>query len=281
MAVAATGGLLWPEVYRESAPMVALLRGYDLVTLVVAVPALVIALLPALRNSLRARLVWLGVLGYGLYTYATYLFGTGFNAFFLLHVAIFTLSLYALVLGLWRLDASRIRDRFHVRTPVRWIAGFLGFLAVALGGMWVFYSVRFAVTGAPPAESAMVSPVSLLHLGYALDLALLVPWYLVTAVLLWRRAGFGYVFAGIALVSGTLQQLQYLVVLPMQAAAGIPGATAFDSGELPIAVGYLVAAVALLSGTRPAPLSGAGASEVAGDPAPAVATDSRRGRLKV
>ena len=49
-------------------------------------------------------------------------------------------------------------------------------------------------------------------------------------------------------MSGTLHQLSYMVALPFQVAAGIPGAVAFDPGEPFIALLYLVATALLVWG---------------------------------
>ena len=86
------------------------------------------------------------------------------------------------------------------------------------------------------------------HLGMALDLSLLVPLYAVAAVLLWRRAAWGYLLATVVLVSGLLHQLSYMVAMPFQAAADVPGAVSFDPGEPVIVLLYRVAATLLFRG---------------------------------
>ena len=53
----------------------------------------------------------------------------------------------------------------------------------------------------------------------------------------------GYILAAILLTSGVVHQVGYLVALPFQVAADVPGATAFDTIEPVIATGFLVAAV--------------------------------------
>jgi hypothetical protein len=247
---ASVAGLIVDGLYGEPASVASMLRGYDLVTLVVAVPTLGAALLAVWRGSVRAQLVWVGMLAALVYTYAYYLFGAGFNDAFLLHVAVFSGSLFALVLALSTLEVADIGARFSPRTPARWISGLLAVLAVGLGAMWVFYSLRFAVTGDVPTGSALVETDAIVHLGYALDLSVLVPAYALAAVLLWRRAAWGYVLAALLLVSGTIHQLDYLVALPFQAAADVPGATAFDPMEPVIALAFLLAAAALLAGVR-------------------------------
>ena len=116
--------------------------------------------------------------------------------------------------------------------------------------MWVYHSVRFAVTGELPAGSVLVEPDTVVHLGFVLDLALLVPAYALAAVLLWRRSGWGGVTAALVLICGTVQQLAYVVALPFQVAADVPGARAFDPGEPLIALAFLLATVALVTGLR-------------------------------
>lgn len=243
-------GLVVGGLYGDPASTAEMLRGYDLVTLAVAVPLLGLAMLRMRTGSPRASLVWVSVLAYGVYNYAIYLFGTGFNDAFLLHVVAFSASLFALVLGLSTLDTYDFGRRFSPRTPVRWIAGLLALLAVGLGAMWIFYAVRFVVSGEAPVGSTLVETDTITHLGYVLDLSLLVPAYALAAVLLWRRAPWGYVLAALVLVSGALHQLGYLVALVFQANSGVPGATAFDPLEVPIAAIFLLGAVALLAGLR-------------------------------
>jgi hypothetical protein len=93
--VASAGGLLLGDLYRDNALVTVGWVGNDLVTLVVAVSVLVAALILSMRGSLRARLVWLGMLGYTLYNYAFYLFGAAFNRFLPLQGAVYMLALTA------------------------------------------------------------------------------------------------------------------------------------------------------------------------------------------
>ena len=86
----------------------------------------------------------------------------------------------------------------------------------------------------------------MVHLGVALDLAVLVPAYAVAAVLLWRGAAAGYLLAAALLVSSTLHQVSYMVALGFQAMADVPGAVAFDPVEPLIAALCFVSTVVLL-----------------------------------
>lgn len=100
-----------------------------------------------------------------------------------------------------------------------------------------------------------MEPAVVVHLGMALDLAVLVPAYAVAAIWLWRGVAAGYVMAAAVLVSGVLHQVSYMVALPFQAVAGLTGAVTFDPAEPVIALLYLVGTTLLLSGAgrrRPA-----------------------------
>jgi hypothetical protein len=247
---AALAGLLVEGAYTGAESTAEMLRAYDLVTLVIVVPTLAVELHMARRGSVMAHLVVASLLGYVVYTYAYYLFGTGFNDLFLVHAAVFSTGLVALGVTLACLDRIALAESFHPRTRVRSIAGILGLLATALGAMWIYFAIDNAVTGDVPTGSRLVETDTVVHLGMALDLTLLVPLYAAAAILLWRRAPWGYVLAGLALLAGLLHQLSYLVAMPLQVAADLPGAVVSDPGEPVIVLLYLTAAVLLLRGAR-------------------------------
>lgn len=118
LAVAAGAGLFVHGVYRNNAFATAAFRGSDLVSLVVAVPTLLVSAVLARKGSRRAHLVWLGTLGYVAYTYI-YTFGIAFNRLFLVYLALLSLSVFAIVRSVVALDAQDIARRFGERTPVR------------------------------------------------------------------------------------------------------------------------------------------------------------------
>ena len=92
--MASSGGLFMETLYRDNTFIRAAWRGNDVVTLVAAVPAMLFALYRSRKGSARAHLLWLGSLGYMLYNYIFYLYGAAFNVFFLLYVALCSLSAF-------------------------------------------------------------------------------------------------------------------------------------------------------------------------------------------
>jgi hypothetical protein len=226
-------------------------RGYDLIALMMFAPLLAVTLLPALRRSVRAQLLWTGGLAYAVYHSALYVFGTKFNDIFLVHVAVFSLSVFAFGLAIANLDVPGIARRFSDRTPARSIAAILLLLAATLAAFWVAPSIRFAITGEIPVESSeLIVPTATTHLGWVLDLSLLVPAYTLAGILLWRRAPWGYVLATVVLIGGLVQQVDYMAALAFQANANIPGASGFDPFEPVIASLYLTGAGVLLARVR-------------------------------
>ena len=247
---ASLSGLLVDGIYAGADSTAAMLRAYDLVAVVVVVPALVVALTLTRLGSALAHLALSGLAAYLVYTYAIYLFGTGFNDLFLFHAAVTGAALWSLVLLLTELDVTAVASRFGPPTRARAIAGVLGLLSVALGGLWVYWAMDNAVTGEVPPGSELVETALLVHLGMAMDLALLVPLYAAAAVLLWRRAPWGYVLAVLAVLPGILHQLTYLVAMPFQVAADVPGAVSTDPAEPVIVLLYLIAATLLMLDAR-------------------------------
>lgn len=218
--VASAGGLLFRSVYLDNDFVRMTWLGNDAVTLFLAIPILVLALVSSQRGSLKAQLVWMGALDYMLYNYAFYLFGTAFNAFFLIYVALFGLSIFALIFGLTNLDINGVSQQVRERTPVKWIGGYFLFVAFGLSTVYLSQSIGFIFTGQVPSiVTASGNPTNLV---FALDLTLLVPWLVLGALWLMKRHPWGFAIAGILSVKGPLYTLILAVntLLTMQAGMG-------------------------------------------------------------
>ena len=202
LVVASTAGLFAPGLYRDTPRWVATTRGTDLVTLLVAVPALAASLILAARGSLRAHIVLLGVLAYVLYTYAIYAFDVAFNPLFLVYVAALALSLYALVALLVRMDPDGLRACFAPGLPIRGIAVYLLVVAALFGLAWLKDIVPAMVGNTTPTSlTGMKLPTNPVHV---LDLGILLPLVALSGIWLWRRQSWGYLLAGILLTKMTV-----------------------------------------------------------------------------
>ena len=234
-------GLFVHDLYRDTAWGREAIRGGDLVTLVVVAPLLIAALIIAVRGSVRAQPVLLGLLVYSVYDYAYYVFGAVFNDVFLLHIALFSASVFALACALAGMDAEAIRDRLRADTAARWIGAMMAVVGALQGLLWGFLIVRYAMTG----ELLHDIPVAGQHLVFALDLGLLIPTLILAGILLFRRTAFGYMLgAAIALMAATYQ-LNLMAGGVFQANADVPGTKAFPPEGILLTAVFVVAAAIL------------------------------------
>ncbi len=226
-AFASAGGLLLAGLYRDNAFVRTTWLGNDAITLFLAVPILVLALVYSARGSVRAQLVWMGALDYMLYNYAFYLFGTAFNWFFLVYTALLALSIMALIFGLANLDTGAVREAARTSMPVRWIGGYFLFVAAGLSLVYVMQSVAFIASGTLP--SIVITSGHPTNVVFALDLTLLIPWLILGAIWLIQRKPWGFVIAGIVSVKGPLYTLILSVNSILVLNAGLT-----KSSELPL-----------------------------------------------
>lgn len=224
---ASAGGLLLDGLYRDNAFVTTTWLGNDAVTLFLAVPILVAAMIFAKRGSFRAQLIWMGALDYMLYNYAFYIFGTAFNWFFLVYAALLALSIIVLIFGLIKLDVNGISGQVRKDAPVKWIGGYFIFVASGLGLVYLIQSIGFIFTDSVPSIVTMSGHPT--NVVFALDLTLLIPWLILGALWLMKRQPWGYVIAGILNVKGPLYTLVLAVNSILVVNAGIT-----QTSELPL-----------------------------------------------
>jgi hypothetical protein len=218
-------GLGFSHAYRDVPWIRATWFGNDGVSLLVAVPLLVIGLRLDRRGSPRGRLVWIGMLGYAIYNYAFYLFGASLNAFFPLYVAALVVASTALILLLVATDAEDLSRRLRPRAPVRVVGGSLAVVGVGLGATWLSMWAAYVFADQPtPVDPEVFKLVA------ALDLSLMVTVLVTGGILLWRGRPWGIVIAALASIQGAL----YLFVLSVNTLVLIGRGLAESPGELSI-----------------------------------------------
>jgi hypothetical protein len=222
LATAASTAGLFTALYRDNTWVSSQLRGNDVVTLLIAVPMLLIGMYLAWRGSQRGLLVWLGGLWYIFYNYMFYLFGAAFNEFFLVYTAIFALSTLALIFTMIKLDASQIAGMFADRTPVRLISGYMLFWAVFLGGLWIAQSVSFIFTGQLP--QSVIDAGGQTNVVFAIDLSIMIPTLILGAAWLWKRQPWGFIIAVIMNIKGATYAFALVMMGTFAQRAEVPGA---------------------------------------------------------
>jgi hypothetical protein len=173
---------------------------WDYVNLFIGLPLLVLAGVFALRGSLRGKLYLGGLLAYFWYVYLGTVMMYAFNNLFLVYVAILALTMIAFVLNIIEIEVPTLPTRFSARFPRKAFIGFFGLFAVVLLVLWLSRIVEIMRTGLLPEDFA-----GMLTLGsQALDLGLLVPLSISTAVLLMRKSAWGYLLASVCMPFGLM-----------------------------------------------------------------------------
>ena len=225
--LASASGILLKSIYARETPSWAVQGiGQDIVNLV-AVVVLCIAAYYVNKGSVKAFLVWNGVLLYLLYAYIIYAFDIHLNSLFLVYVAILGLSFYALVGSVIHMHLDSLHASFSVTTKARLVSVFLLVLGIVFSLLWLREEIPALVAGTIPLSVTQANvPTNPVHI---LDLGLYLPAMLMTALLLWRRKLLGYLLAGPLLVFCSLMGTAILVIFLVMSSTGTPTSVGIEA----------------------------------------------------
>jgi hypothetical protein len=209
--------LSFPSIYAGLTPaFLPQALAQDIANLAVVSPAWLILAALALRGSLRAYLLWLGVLTFTVYNYVIYTFSIPFGPLFLLWVAVLGLSLYALIGGVTAVDRKAVASAFSSRRAITIIAWFLILTAALFGLLWLSEDVPALLSGSRPASVvAMALPTNPVHI---LDLGFFLPAVLATSVMLLKKKALAFTVAPAFIVFLVLTGVPILLTPVVQAA---------------------------------------------------------------
>jgi hypothetical protein len=110
-------------------------------------------------------------------------------------------------------------------------------------------SLKFVVTGQVP--EIVTSTGHLTNIVFALDLSLVVPWFVLGGIWLWQRRPWGYVLATILNVKGTV----YMLALSAVTVSAVRAGASEDLAQVglwgTIGFGSLIASLVLLGNLEP------------------------------
>jgi hypothetical protein len=246
--------LVTEGIYRFNAEgIVAEGIGWDIVTLLVVVPATLVTLALVWRGSIRATLAAAGLLAYLVYQSAQYAVFWALGPLYPLYVTTLALSVSALGLLIYGLDIERLRVLPGRAFPRRAVVGYSIAAIVILAGLWLpVITSTWGVETVDQLEGAATLVVP------AFDLGLLVPLAVFTALAVYRSLPAGYVLGSVLLVKGGSMALAIAAMLLVEAAVT-------DELALPPLVVFLVmAGLSAVVGVR-----ALGSIDDAPDPEPA------------
>jgi hypothetical protein len=171
----------------------------DIVTLLLGVPLLIISLLMSKKGSMRGRVLLTGTLAYFLYTYASYSFLSAFNEVYLFYVAIFSLSLFAVILSFMSIPVDELAGHIQAGYPRKGLGIFCLSVGIVIALMWLARIVPATLQESAPVGLEAASTLVI----QSLDLGLVVPLGILSGVLLLRKQNWGYLLGTVFLFKGT------------------------------------------------------------------------------
>lgn len=169
----------------------------DYVTLILAIPLLLVSFWKARKGSMQATYVLAGTSGYFFVTYLFYLTMASYSVLFLVHAALLSMSFFTLFLTISNLLYIRDKSLFPSKKQMKWAGGFLLLNSIMVAILWLGVIL-------PPLLDGSIYPPELFHLTtlivQGLDLGLLLPIGIVIGILTWKGQTSVYPFLVVYLV---------------------------------------------------------------------------------
>lgn len=194
LLITAGAGVMTEGIYSPflNESLVAFQWFQDLISLFFA-PLLLAMVIFANRGSLRAFVIWFGILIYVAYYYAFYCFGFVYTIYYPLYLALMGLAFYSMIGLLTTADLKFLQQHVGDKMPVRLIGCVLGmtllFTPIWLSMIWQGIQTQQAGTT---------------DLVFVLDLPFLIPACALAAVQIWRKRPFGFLLSGPLLFKATV-----------------------------------------------------------------------------
>jgi hypothetical protein len=233
----------------------------DVVNLALVSPAMIVLAVLALRGSLRAYLVWLGVVAFTAYNYVIYAFAIPFGPLYFVWLAVLGMSIWALIGGLATLDTSAVETRCRPGRTSVVAALTLIVVGLCFAGIWLIEDIPAFLGGDTPQSVVdIAAPTNPVHI---LDLAFFLPAVFVSGALLLRRRPLGWATAPGLLTFLFLTGVPILVTPPVAQAIGTAPAWGVTVPIGALSAIVVVVLVALLCDVRsPSPARPASAPSV-------------------
>jgi hypothetical protein len=213
----------------DSAFVAPLLRGTDMITLVVGIPLLLIGYVLYRRGSLRGYIFLCAMLLYFLYIGVTYTFSVLFNSMFLFYTALFSASLFAAIVAFTTFDVQVLAEMLNPHMPRRGMAIFMIVAGLGTLMLWLSELMGPLLSGNAPVN---LGPYTTMF-THGFDSAVITPATVITGIYLLKRKPLGdflvapllilCTLIGVVVISQTIVQALNGIIFPIGVYIGMVG----------------------------------------------------------
>lgn len=198
---------------------------HDFVTLLLAIPALIVSFVLTRKGSLKGKLFLTGIVAYIFITYFMYTFIAMYNRLFIVYILLTSFSFYTLLLLLlgWKENVKQCVTSIY---PNKFIGTFLMIASVLTALVWLKEPLATLFTGSIPVgilEQGSTMPVQ------AIDLAFFLPITFVMGAMLRKGEPIGY-------IGGTIASVGLMFIMTAIVSKGVSLKLAGFSGVIPLII---------------------------------------------
>jgi hypothetical protein len=206
IVVASCIGIFTSDLYaKETVNWQVQCIGQDIIDLFLVVPALITTAVLAYRKNYVARLLWVGVIVYTLYTFTIYSFSVHFNRLFVVYCFTLGLSFYSLAWFIYFQIKSPTMSGINKSIVAKATGIFFFILSLAFYFLWVSEIVPAIVDNTVPnglTETGLITnPVQVI------DLSIFLPGIFITGILVLKGKPVGVLFTIIILTFFVLMNI--------------------------------------------------------------------------
>jgi hypothetical protein len=191
---AAVLGVVVSDFYGKviSADLVPAGYAQDLLTIVICL-ALLVLILTTKEGEIAKQVIILGIIGSFFYLYGIFVIERVYTLGYFLYLAIFSLSFWSMIFSVGSLKGDLVQH-MESPAPVRAVsAGFSFLIAAIFCVLWVSALLPLVSTG---------RKIEYLYSIYILDLCLVMPAFVITAIMVLRRQGMGLLLSPAMFIVG-------------------------------------------------------------------------------
>ncbi|MBU3192214.1 hypothetical protein K9O30_22495 [Clostridium bowmanii] len=193
-------------------------RGTDFTILFFAIPILILALvLDMKKKKLKNRMFLMSVISIFTYYSASIAFGVTYNIIHLVYIALFSASLFGLVIAIVSLEKKHVAKSMGDALPFKGIYIFLSLSGIALIVAWLPDIISSLIAG----SSLELIEVYTTQVTYVIDMGIIAPVAFICLAQLKKRSGLGYILLAMLLTLCSIIGIMLPIQTVFQVTAGI------------------------------------------------------------